>query len=61
MEDFLREERAGVINIHILDFNEEPHNRSLKEEGFEDGVEDITRVASDEAYRKALYKEFNID
>jgi flagellar biosynthesis/type III secretory pathway protein FliH len=24
-------------------------------------IEDITRVASDEEYRKALYKEFNID
>ncbi len=93
MEDFLRKERAGVINMHILDFNEELHNKSLKEEGFEDGIEkgrkegiekgreegenklgrlvlilskdgrieDITRVASDEEYRKALYKEFNID
>ena len=33
MEDFLIKDKAGVINMHVLDFNEELHNKSLKEEG----------------------------
>lgn len=37
MEDFLLKERAGVIAMHVLDFNEELHNRSLREEGYEEG------------------------
>ncbi len=37
MEDFLIKDKAGVINMHVLDFNEELHNKSLKEEGFEEG------------------------
>ena len=43
MEDFLIREKAGVIKMHVLDFNEELHNESLKEEGreigFKEGVE----------------------
>ncbi len=33
MEDFLIKDKVGVINMHVLDFNEELHNKSLKEEG----------------------------
>ncbi len=33
MEDFLIKDKAGVINMHVLDFNEELHNKSLKAEG----------------------------
>ena len=33
MEVYLSKERAGVIAMHVLDFNEELHNQSLREEG----------------------------
>ena len=39
MEDFLTREKAGVIRMHVLDFNEELHNRSLIEYGREQGIE----------------------
>ena len=39
MEDFLLKERAGVIKMHVLDFNEKLHNQSLREEGYEEGLE----------------------
>ena len=39
MEDFLIRERAGVIAMHVLDFNEELHNRSILEEGMKEGAE----------------------
>ncbi len=32
-------EKAGVIRMHVLDFNEELHNRSLIEYGREQGIE----------------------
>ena len=41
MEDFLLKERAGVIAMHVLDFNEELHNRSLHEEGYEEGQNNL--------------------
>lgn len=41
MRDFLIKEKAGVIEMHVLDFNEEKHDRSLREEGREEG-----RIAS---------------
>ena len=37
MEDFLLREKAGVIKMHVLDFNEKLHNQSLLEEGREEG------------------------
>ena len=40
MEDFLIKEKAGVINMHVLDFNEELHNESLKEEGRQEGIQE---------------------
>ena len=40
MEDFLLKERAGVIKMHVLDFNEKLHNQSLREEGYEEGLEE---------------------
>ena len=39
LEDFLIKERSGVIHMHILDFNEELHEQSLREEGREQGLE----------------------
>ncbi len=38
MEDFLTREKAGVIKMHVLDFNEELHNQSLIEYGVEQGI-----------------------
>jgi hypothetical protein len=38
MEDFLIKEKAGVIKMHVLDFDEEKHNESLRQEGREDGI-----------------------
>ena len=32
-------EKAGVIRMHVLDFDEELHNRSLIEYGREQGIE----------------------
>ena len=40
MEDFLVKEKAGVISMHVLDFNEELHNESLKEEGRQEGIQE---------------------
>ena len=37
MADFLIKDKAGVINMHVLDFNEELHNKSLIEEGISKG------------------------
>ncbi|MBQ9333082.1 MAG: hypothetical protein IJS12_01985 [Lachnospiraceae bacterium] len=39
MEEFLTREKAGVIRMHVLDFDEELHNRSLIEYGREQGIE----------------------
>lgn len=44
MEDFLIKEKAGVISMHVLDFNEELHNESLKEEGKQE--RDRERIAN---------------
>lgn len=45
MEEFLTREKAGVIRMHVLDFDEELHNRSLieygKEQGLAEGREEI--------------------
>ncbi|MBQ9334679.1 MAG: hypothetical protein IJS12_10135 [Lachnospiraceae bacterium] len=38
MEEFLIREKAGVIRMHVLDFNEELHNQSLVEYGVEQGI-----------------------
>ncbi len=38
-EDFLVREKAGVINMHVLDFDEELHEKSLIEYGIEQGIE----------------------
>ena len=35
MEEFLLREKAGVIHMHVLDFNEELHNQSLIEQGID--------------------------
>lgn len=43
MEDFLLKERAGVIKMHVLDFNEKLHDQSLREEGYEEGQSAIIR------------------
>ena len=37
MRDYLVKEKAGVIEMHVLDYNEEKHARSLREEGREEG------------------------
>ena len=37
MRDYLIKEKAGVIAMHVLDYNEEKHARSLREEGMEQG------------------------
>ncbi|MBP5151736.1 MAG: hypothetical protein ILP13_02335 [Lachnospiraceae bacterium] len=37
MRDYLVKEKAGVIAMHVLDYNEEKHARSLREEGMEKG------------------------
>ena len=37
MKDYLIKEKAGVIEMHVLDYNEEKHARSLREEGREEG------------------------
>ncbi len=52
MEDFLLKERAGVIKMHILDFNEELHNQSLREEGREEGI----ILGRDDLIRRLLNK-----
>ncbi len=44
MRDFLIKEKAGVIEMHVLDFDEEKHDRSLREEGREEGREEA-RIA----------------
>ena len=40
MEDFLTKEKAGVIQMHVLDFDQEKHDKELRREGFEDGFSD---------------------
>ena len=37
MRNYLVKEKAGVIEMHVLDYNEEKHARSLREEGKEEG------------------------
>nr|MCR5511737.1 hypothetical protein [Lachnospiraceae bacterium] len=41
MEEFLLREKAGVINMHVLDFNEELHNQSLIDYGVEQGTDTV--------------------
>ncbi len=38
MADFLNKEKAGVIRMHVLDYNEEKHRESLIQEGFDRGI-----------------------
>ncbi len=38
MADFLIKEKAGVIRMHVLDYNEEKHRESLIQEGFDRGI-----------------------
>ena len=38
MEDFLMKEKAGVIEMHVLDFDEEKHNESLLREGRKNAI-----------------------
>ena len=38
MADFLRKEKAGVIRMHVLDYNEEKHRESLIQEGYDRGI-----------------------
>lgn len=38
MADFLIKEKAGAIKMHVLDYNEEKHCESLKQEGYESGL-----------------------
>ena len=53
MEDFLNKEKAGVIKMHVLDFDEEKHNRSLIEDGIEIGIEKgIEQGISEEQYER---------
>ena len=75
MRDFLIREKAGVIEMHVLDFNEEKHDRSLREEGSKErriadlaqmlsrgGTEDDLRRfhdASDEEIAKAVFEAAN--
>ncbi|MBO4900696.1 MAG: hypothetical protein J5509_10455 [Lachnospiraceae bacterium] len=47
MEEFLLREKAGVINMHILDFDEELHNQSLVEYGIEQGIEQGISLGTD--------------
>ena len=45
MADFLRKEKAGVIRMHVLDYNEEKHRESLIQEGYDNGfTQGITNV-----------------
>lgn len=39
MEDFLVREKAGVIRMHVLDFNEELHEEALINRGIQQGIE----------------------
>ena len=38
MRDYLIKEKAGVIEMHVLDFDEEKYARCLREEGVEEGL-----------------------
>ena len=40
LEDFLKKEKAGVIRMHILDFDQEKHDKALRTEGFNEGFND---------------------
>ena len=44
MRNYLIKEKAGVIEMHVLDYNEEKHARTLRAEGREEGREK-TRIA----------------
>ncbi len=47
MRDFLIKEKAGVIEMHVLDFDEEKHDRSLREEGREEArIADLVKMLS---------------
>lgn len=52
MEDFLIRERAGVIAMHVLDFNEELHNKSLREEGREEGLKEGLKEGIEEGAKR---------
>ena len=39
MEDFLVREKAGVIRMHVLDFNEELHEEALINRGIQQGIQ----------------------
>ena len=61
--DYLIKEKAGVIEMHVLDYNEEKHARSLREEGREEGrkearigdlVQMLSRGGTEEDLRKFL-------
>lgn len=38
MRNYLIKEKAGVIEMHVLDYNEEKHARTLRAEGREEGL-----------------------
>ncbi len=40
MRDYLIKEKAGVIEMHVLDFDEEKYARCLREEGVEEGIKE---------------------
>ncbi len=48
MRNYLIKEKAGVIEMHVLDYNEEKHARTLRAEGREEGLaegREETRIA----------------
>lgn len=47
MKDFLIKEKAGVIRMHVLDFNEEKYARTLRSEGRDDQrIQDLAQMLS---------------
>ena len=43
MANFLRKEKAGVIRMHVLDYNEEKHRESLIQEGISEKTVSVIR------------------
>ena len=47
MRDYLIKEKAGVIEMHVLDYNEEKHARTLRAEGREEArIADLAQMLS---------------
>lgn len=44
LSDFLKKNRAEVIQMSIFEYDEELHNKTLREEGLEEGIQGTIKI-----------------